>query len=88
MLNKTNEIREKLKKRINGGDACFYSVRDLRGSRLLSKRLKIIVYKTIILLMVLYGCEAWSLTLQDKKKFKVFENKVLCKIFGVKNVMK
>jgi len=84
ILNQTNEIREELKKRINLGNACFYSVNKLLGSRVLSKRLKIRVYKTIILPVVLYGSEAWSLTLQDEKKFRVFENKILRKIFGAK----
>ena len=77
ILNQTNEIREKLKKRINLGNACFYSVRKLLDSRILSRRLKIRIYRTLILPVVLYGSEAWSLTLQDEKGFRVFENKVL-----------
>jgi hypothetical protein len=40
--------------------------------------------KTIILLVILYGCEAWSLTLREEHRLRVFENKVLRRIFGPK----
>jgi len=50
--------------------------------RLLSKNLKIKIYRTIILPVVLYGCETWSLTLREKRKLRVFENMVLRRIFG------
>jgi len=49
---------------------------------LLSKNLKIKIYRTIILPVVLYGCEAWSLTLREERKLRVFENMVLRRIFG------
>ena len=52
------------------------------SSRLLSKNLKIKIYRTIILPVVLYGCEIWSLTLVEEKKLRVFENMVLRRIFG------
>jgi hypothetical protein len=42
------------------------------------------IYKTIILPMVLYGCETWSLTLREEHRLKVFENRVLRRIFGTK----
>jgi len=51
-------------------------------SRLLSKNLKIKIYRTIILTVVLYGCETWSLTLREGRKLKVFQNMVLRRIFG------
>ena len=54
----------------------------LLSSRLLSKNLKIKIYRTIILPVVLYGCETWSLTLREERKLRVFENMVLRKIFG------
>ncbi|KAJ4445571.1 hypothetical protein ANN_12252 [Periplaneta americana] len=50
--------------------------------RLLSKNLKVRIYKTVILPVVLYGCETWTLTLREEKSLRVFENKVLRKIFG------
>ena len=52
------------------------------SSRLLSKNLKIKIYRTVILPVVLYGCETWSLTLREGRKLRVFENRVLRKIFG------
>jgi hypothetical protein len=53
-------------------------------SSLLSKNLKIKIYRTIILPAVLYGCEIWSLTLREERRLKVFENRVLRRIFGPK----
>jgi hypothetical protein len=49
---------------------------------LLSKNIKIRIYKTIILPVVLYGCETWSLTLREEHRLRVFEYKVLRRIFG------
>ena len=57
-------------------------MQNLLLSRLLSKNLKIKTYRTIILRVVLYGCETWSLTLREERKKKVFENMVLRRIFG------
>jgi hypothetical protein len=51
---------------------------------LLSKYLKINIYGTIILPVILYGCEAWSLTLREERRLKVFENRVLRRVFGPK----
>jgi len=51
---------------------------------MLSKNLKIKIYRTIILLVVLCGCETWSLTLREEGKLTVFENRVLRRIFGPK----
>jgi hypothetical protein len=51
------------------------------SSRLLSRNLKVKIYKTIILPVVLYGCETWSLTLRDENRLRVCENRVLRRIF-------
>ena len=48
------------------------------------KKLKVKTYKTIILPVVLYGCETWSLTLRDEHRLRVFDSKVVRKIFGSK----
>jgi hypothetical protein len=56
----------------------------LLSSRLLSKNLKIRIYITIILPVVLYVCETWSLTLREGHRLRVFENRVLRRIFGPK----
>ncbi|KAJ4437496.1 hypothetical protein ANN_17641 [Periplaneta americana] len=66
------------------GNACYYSVEKLLSSSLLSKNLKVRIYKTVILPVVLYGCETWTLTLREEHRLRVFENKVLRKIFGAK----
>jgi hypothetical protein len=50
------------------------------------KKVKVRMYKTIILPVVLYGCETWSLTVREEHKLRVFENKVLRRIFGPKRV--
>jgi len=57
-------------------------VQNLLSYRLLPKNLKIKIYRTIILPAVLYGCETWSITLQEERKLRVFENMVLRRIFG------
>ena len=75
-------IQEEIKSRLRSGNACYYSVQIFLSSRLLSKNLKIKKYRTIILPLVLYGCETWSLTLREERRLMVFENKVLRRIFG------
>jgi hypothetical protein len=62
---KTNKnlIEEEIKRKLNSGNACYHSVQNLLSSYLLSENIKIRIYKTIILPVVLYGCETWSLTL-------------------------
>jgi hypothetical protein len=54
------------------------------SSRLISKNLKIKIYKTIILPVVVYGCGTWSLTLGEEHRLRVFQNRVLRRIFGPK----
>jgi hypothetical protein len=54
------------------------------SSRLLSRNAKVEIYKTIILPVVLYGCETWSLTLREEYRLRTFENRVLRRIFGRK----
>jgi hypothetical protein len=51
---------------------------------LLSKNVKIKIYRTVLLPFVLYGCETWSLTLREKRRLRVFENRMLRRIFGPK----
>jgi hypothetical protein len=79
-----NCIHEEIKSRLNAGNACYHSVQSRLSSRLLSKNVKVKIYKTIILPVVLYGCEAWSLTLREEHRLRVFENRVLRSIFGPK----
>jgi hypothetical protein len=57
----TNEnlIQEEIKRRLNSGKACYHSVQNLLSSHLLSKYVKVRIYKTLVLSVVLYGCETW-----------------------------
>jgi hypothetical protein len=64
--------------------AVYYSVQNLLSFSLLSRKLKIKIYRTIILPVVMYGYETWSLTLREERKLRVFDNNVLRRIFGPK----
>jgi hypothetical protein len=79
-----NRIQEEIKRILNSGNACYHSVQNLLSSCLLSKNAKVRIYKTIILPVVLYGCETWSLTFREEHKLRVFESRVLRRIFGPK----
>jgi hypothetical protein len=83
-LTDQNCMQEEMKSRLNSGNACYHSVQSLLSSRLVSRNLKVKIYKTIILPVVLYGCETWSLTLRDEHRVRVFENIVLRRIYGRK----
>jgi hypothetical protein len=83
-LTDQNSIQEEIKSRLKSGSACYHSVQDLLVSSLLSKNTKIKIYRSIILPVVLYGCENWSVTLREEHRLRVFENRVLRRIFGPK----
>ena len=59
-------------------------MQNLLSSSLLSKNLKIRIYRTVILHVVLYGCEIWSPTLREERRLRVSENRMLRRIFGPK----
>jgi len=59
-------------------------VQNLLSSSLISKNVNFKIYKIIILPVVLYGCETWTMTLREERRLRVFENRVLKKIFGPK----
>jgi sorting nexin-29 len=83
-VTKQNLIQEEIKRRLNSGNACYHSVQSLLSSHMLSKNIKIGIYKTIIWPVILYGCRTWSLTLREEHRLRVFENRVLRRIFGPK----
>jgi hypothetical protein len=83
-LTDQNCMHEEIKSRINSGSVCCHSVQSLLSSHLLSNNLKVKIHKTIILPVVLYGCEIWSLTSREEHRLRVFENRVLRRIFGPK----
>jgi UDP-galactopyranose mutase len=74
ILTYQNSIQEELKSRLKSGNALYYSVQNLMSSTLLPKYLKTKIHRTIILYVVLYVCETWSLTLREERKFRVSEN--------------
>jgi hypothetical protein len=82
IIRNQNLIQGEIKRRLNSSNACNLSVQNL--SRLLSKNKQIGIYKSLILPVVLYGCETWSLTLREEHRLRVFENWVLRRIFGQK----
>jgi hypothetical protein len=78
-----NLIQEEIKRRLNYGNACYHSVQSLLSSHLLSRNLeKNRICRTIILSVVLCGCKTRSLTLKMEHRLRVFENRVLRRIFG------
>ena len=81
-LTNQKAIQEEIKRRLKSRNACYHLMQDLLSSSLLSKNLKIKIYRTIILPVVLYGFETWSLTLREVRRLRVFENRVLRRIFG------
>jgi hypothetical protein len=81
MVTYQNFIHEKTKSRLNLGTACYHAAENLLSSHLLSKNIKIKIYKIINFPLVLYGYETWCLTLREEHILSVFENRVLRKIF-------
>jgi hypothetical protein len=79
-----NLIREEIKRRLNSGNACYHSVQNLLSSGVLSNNVKVRIYKIIILPVVRYGRETWSLILKEEHKLRVFEKRMLRRIFGPK----
>jgi len=57
-------------------------VQNVLSSNLLSKNIKVMIYRAIILPVVLYGCKAWSLTMREEHRLRVFNNRALRRIFG------
>jgi hypothetical protein len=84
MLTNQNFIQEEIKSKLKLWNACCYSVQNLLSSSLLSKKLNIKIYRTIILPVVLYGCETWSLTLREERRLRAFVNRMLGSIFWPK----
>jgi hypothetical protein len=73
-------MHDEIKSRLKSGNACYHSVQSLLSSHLLSRNVKVKIYRTIIL----HGCVTFSLTLRKEHGLRVFENRVLRRIFGPK----
>ena len=76
-LTNPNSIQEEIKSRLKSENACYHSLQKLLSSSLIPKNLKIKIYGIIILIVVLCGCETWSLALREESRLRVFENCVL-----------
>jgi hypothetical protein len=63
-------------------NAYYHVVQNILSSSLLSKNIKIKIYRTTVLSVVFYGGETWSLTLRKERRLRVFENRMLRRIFG------
>jgi hypothetical protein len=83
-LTNQNSVQEEIKSRLKTGNVCYHSVQKLLSSSLLSKNIKIKIYRTIISPVVLYGCVTLSLTLREGRRLRMFENKMLRRIFRPK----
>jgi hypothetical protein len=83
-LTDQNFIQEAIKNRLKPGNVCYHSVQNLLSSSLLSKNKNMKIYITITLLVVLYKCKTWLLTLREELMLRVDENRVLRRIFGPK----
>jgi len=79
-----NSIQEEIKMRLMLRNVCYHLVQNLMSSSVLYKNIKIKMYRSVILPVVLCGCETWSLTLREECRLRVFENGVLRRIFGSK----
>jgi hypothetical protein len=79
-----NLMQEEIKAGMNSGNAYYHSVQNLLSSRVLSKNVKFRIHKTIMLPVVLYRCETCSLTLREEHRLRIFENRLLRRIFGWK----
>jgi len=77
-------MQEEIKSRLKPGNTCYHSVQNIMSSCLLSQNIQIKTHRTIILPVVLYMCETWSLTVREEGRLRVFENRVLRRIFGPK----
>jgi len=76
-LKQEKSILEEIKSRLMSGNTCYVSVENTSPSRLLLKNLRIMIHRTIVLSVLLYGCEYWSLKLRQERKLRLFENMVL-----------
>jgi len=77
-----NSVPKEIKRRFSSGNSSYNLMQSVLSSSLLTKNVKIKTCRTIILLVVLYGCEIWSVTVREERRLRVFENKVLRKILG------
>jgi hypothetical protein len=81
-VNGNNSTEEEIKGRISLGNKALYANQDLFKSKLLSKKFKLQMYQILDRPVVTYACETWALKENIKPKLRVFERKVLRRIYG------
>lgn len=84
LIHNKNDMHLTINDRIQAAQKCFYAYNKLFKSRLLNRSIKLRMYKTLIQPTLTYSCETWTLTAGDEEKLKIFERKLLRKIFGPK----
>jgi len=77
-------MQEEIKSRLKSGKACYHSMQNILSSSFLFRNVKIKIYRIIILPAVLYVCGIWSLALREERRLRMFENRVLRRIFETK----
>jgi hypothetical protein len=82
IINRDNSIEEEIRETIMSGNKAYFANRSIFKSKLVCKKSKLKVYRTIIRIIVTYGCETWVLKEAIKQKLLVFERKILTGIFG------
>ena len=82
--NKSKSYSVRIKSRSQSENACYHSVQNLLFSSSLSRNVKIKIHRNIILPLVLHGCETWPLTMREECRLRVFEIRVLRRIFRPK----
>jgi len=82
MITQSNDMEYEILKRIQMGNKCNYAMGTLLKSRILSKTLKVQLYVTLIRSIILYGALCWTVRKNDESKLRVFERKILRRIYG------
>ncbi|WP_215796742.1 hypothetical protein, partial [Vibrio anguillarum] len=85
-INNTNNVSLEIQRRITLANRCYFGLSRQLKSKVLSRRTKIKLYKSLIIPVLLYGAEAWTVSTSDETALGVFERKVLRKIYGPLNI--
>lgn len=82
MLYSDNSISKEIRERIQAGNRAYYANKKLFTNQVITRRTKITIYNTLVRPVVIYGAETWTLKDTDVKILRVFERRILRKIFG------
>ena len=81
-MNQTNSTNSEIQARILSRNHCYYAYGKIMKSRALNRSSKLKIYKSLIRPVVTYRCETWTLTNRDEQHLRIFERRILRKIFG------